>query len=184
MRTSGGPKQAINQTNEAGQTLAHLVGLYGPTSLWEELPMLGIDLNIVDNTDHTALDYAIANKTIKIPPSDRVITMENYQEKLDNVKLKLSTMPRDKLQQVLTQFRTTLHGLDAIGRVHPNRITQLRLDRQMLADVMKWSVEHLESNPSSAPSVSASSAIQSTASTSSVPTLEQVRVRPHRPARY
>ena len=27
--------------------------------------MLGIDLNIVDNAGHTALDYAIVNKTIK-----------------------------------------------------------------------------------------------------------------------
>lgn len=67
MRTGGSPKQVINHTNEAGQTLAHLVGLYGPTSLWEELPMLGIDLNIVDSTDHTAIDYALANKTIQIP---------------------------------------------------------------------------------------------------------------------
>ena len=60
-------QQVINHTNEAGQTLAHLVGLYGPTSLWEELPMLGIDLNIIDSTDHTAIDYALANKTIQIP---------------------------------------------------------------------------------------------------------------------
>lgn len=106
--------------------------------------------------------------------------MEQYQEKLDNIKLKLSSMPRDRLQQNLAQFRTTLHGLDASingGKVHPDRKTQLRLDRQILADVLKWSVELLESNPSLVPSAS-TSAIQSTAPTSSVSTLEQVRVRP------
>lgn len=115
-----------------------------------------------------------------VPPSDSVTTMEQYQEKLDNIKLKLSSMPRDRLQQNLAQFRTTLHGLDASingGKVHPDRKTQLRLDRQILADVLKWSVELLESNPSLVPSAS-TSAIQSTAPTSSVSTLEQVRVRP------
>ena len=122
-----------------------------------------------------------------VPPSDSVTTMEQYQEKLDSIKLKLSSMPRDRLQQSLAQFRTTLHGLDAsinTGRVHPDRKTQLRLDRQILADVLNWSVEHLESNPSSAPSASTSSVMQITAPTLSVPTLEQVRLRPPCPARY
>ena len=121
-----------------------------------------------------------------VPPSDSVTTMEQYQEKLETIKLKLSSMPRDRLQQSLAQFRTTLHGLDAsinTGRVHPDRVTQHRLDRQILADVLKWSVELLESNPFSAPSVSAP-AIPSTIPTSSVPAPEQVCLLFHFPTRY
>ena len=75
MRTGGGIEQVINKPNEAGQTLAHLVGLYGPTSLWEELLELGIDYDIVDNTNHTAVDYAFAHKTIKHPQRDPWTTL-------------------------------------------------------------------------------------------------------------
>jgi len=109
-----------------------------------------------------------------VPPSDSISTMEQYQEKLETIKLKLSSMPRDGLQQRLGHFRRTLHGLDAsinAGRVHPDRVTQHRLDRQILADVLKWSVERLESNPPSAPSAPT----PTTASTSSAPNLAQVR---------
>jgi hypothetical protein len=98
---------------------------------------------------------------IPAPVVPTVTTMEQYQEKLENIKLKLSVMPRERLQQNLAQFRMTLAELDAsinTGRVHPDRLTQRRLDRQIHADVLKWSVEFLESNSSSAPSAPASSA--------------------------
>lgn len=94
-----------------------------------------------------------------VPPNDSVTTMEQYQEKLETIKLKLSIMPREKLQQSLAQFRTALHGLDAsiaTGKVPADRVTQHRLDRQILADVLKWSVEFLESNSSSVSTASAS----------------------------
>ena len=94
-----------------------------------------------------------------VPPNDSVTTMEQYQEKLETIKLKLSSMPRDKLQQSLAQFRTALHGLDAsiaAGKVPAKSVTQHRLDRQILADVLKWSVEYMESNSSSVPAASAS----------------------------
>jgi hypothetical protein len=97
------------------------------------------------------------------PPNDSITTMEQYQEKLENIKLKLSSMPRDKLQQNLAHFRTALHGLDAsiaTGKVPADRVTQHRLDRQILADVLKWSVEFLESNSSSVPAPSASNLSQ------------------------
>lgn len=103
------------------------------------------------------------------PTVSPVTNMRQYQEKLANIKSKLSMMPRDRLQQSLAQLRATLHGLDASinsGRVHPDSVTQHRLDRQIFADVLKWSVQLLEPNQSSAPS----------ASTSSGPTLVQVHL--------
>jgi len=100
---------------------------------------------------------------VTVPPNDSITTMEQYQEKLENIKLKLSNMPRDRLQQNLAQFRTALHGLDAsiaTGKVPADRVTQHRLDRQILADVLKWSVEFLESNSSSVPAPPASTLSQ------------------------
>lgn len=88
-----------------------------------------------------------------VPPNDSITTMEQYQQKLENIKLKLSSMPREQLQQSLAQFRSALNGLGAsitTGKVPADRVMQHRLDRQILADVLRWSVEFLESNPSSA----------------------------------
>ncbi len=98
-----------------------------------------------------------------VPPNDSVTTMEQYQQKLENIKLKLSNMPREQLQQNLAHFRSALHGLDAsitTGKVPADRVTQHRLDRQILADVLKWSVEFLESNPPIAPTASTSTLSQ------------------------
>ena len=98
-----------------------------------------------------------------VPPNDSVTTMEQYQQKLENIKLKLSSMPRDQLQQNLAHFRSALHGLDAsitTGKVAADRVTQHRLDRQILADVLKWSVEFLESNPPPVPAPSTSTLSQ------------------------
>ena len=88
-----------------------------------------------------------------VPPNESITTMEQYQQKLENIKLKLSSMPREQLQLSLAQFRSALNGLGAsitTGKVPADRMTQHRLDRQILADVLRWSVEFLESNPSSA----------------------------------
>ena len=71
--------------------------------------------------------------------------MEEYEEKLESIKQKLSNMSRFELWRVIPQFRRTLSGLDAslnAGRVRPDRVPEHRLDRQVLADVLK-SVEFI-----------------------------------------